>query len=162
MRAWRTAAIVGAGNFKDPQNARIIYLAAAGLVVLAVGLAISTFLWWRHSKVEHPVLGPLEVMGTRRWWKSDFATRTMRLEQARPSADGDEPVDGPVVEPVDLLAMMSADPDDFADLADPSPAQDDTSAAELPVTDDDDPHTAVLVDATPAPADPLLRPDVTD
>ena len=144
------------------RNLKEVTLVTVGLVVLAVGLAVSTFLWWRHSKVEHPVLGPLEVMGTRRWWKSDFATRTMRLDPARPSVVGDDADVCPVVEPVDLLAMMTAEPDDFADLADPSPGQDDTSAAELPVSDDEELRAAVLVDATPAPADPLLRPDVTD
>lgn len=131
MRAWRTAAIVGAGNFKDPHNARIIYLAVVGLFVLAVLLAVGTFVWWRQTKVEHPALGPLEVMGSKRWWKSDYTTRTMQLEGARPPvASGGDDV---AAEPVDLEAVMTAEPDDFSDLVDPDTAvEDDTGSAEMP------------------------------
>lgn len=179
MSAWRTVGIIAAGNFRDPRNARIIYFASAGLLVMAALMIVGSVIWWRKARTEHPALGPLEVMGTRRWWKSDFTTRTMQLEGARPLLDGavEEP---PVAEPVDFEAMMPDGPVDFRDLFEPTahePAvaeaeagdeagdgdgdagpedagpEDDTASADLPVADlpvADDGH------------EPLLRSDQLD
>lgn len=116
MTAWRTTTIA-AGNFSDPQNARIVYLSAAGLLVLAVCLSLATFVWWRRAKVEHPALGPLEVMGSRRWWQSDHRGRVSQLDRARPLGDNGEVV--PAHEPLDLDIAMSDEPHDFSDLVDP-------------------------------------------
>ena len=59
--------VLAAADFTDPGNARVILMAAGGLVALAVLLSLGTVWWWRTSKVEHPALGPLEVMSSRRW-----------------------------------------------------------------------------------------------
>jgi hypothetical protein len=119
-----TGGMIAAGNFHDPQNARIVYLAVAGLLLLAVCVSVATVLWWRHAKVEHPALGPLEVMSSRRWWQSDYNARITQLDKARPLDDNGEAV--PAHEPLDLEIAMNDEPHDFADLidepfAEPSP-----------------------------------------
>ena len=73
MRA--IGAVLGADTFDDPENARVILLSAAGLLLLAVLVAAGTIWWWRSSRVEHPALGPLEVMGSRSWFKGDYTSR---------------------------------------------------------------------------------------
>ncbi|MFZ4720993.1 MAG: hypothetical protein ACOYMR_16320, partial [Ilumatobacteraceae bacterium] len=133
----RGLGLVADGSFEDPTNARTIQLAALGLVAIAVLLGIGTWWWWKQSKAEHPALGPLEVMGTKKWWKSDFTERRRRLEAVRPPHD-DEQADAPV--PLDLDHVMTRDdPHSFDDLLDPTAAE----SAEA----------AEAVDAV-APADP--------
>ena len=106
-----------ADTFDDPENARIILLSAAGLAVLGLLIAAATVWWWRSSEIEHPALGPLEVMGSRSWWKGDFTSRRRELEAARP--EGAEPADPPATstsDPVDLEAAALASPREFDDL----------------------------------------------
>ncbi len=106
-----------AETFDDPQNARTILLSAAGLVLVGVLIAAGTVWWWRSSEVEHPALGPLEVMSSRSWWKGDYTSRRRRLEAARP--EGAEPIDPPATStstPVDLEASALASPQEFDDL----------------------------------------------
>ncbi len=125
VSVWTTAGLIADGTFDDPANARVIYLAVAGLVLLAVLLGVGTWLWWRSSKVENPVLAPLEVMGTQRWWKSDFNERQRRLDAVRPElADANHEADVvgavPSAEPVDLNhVLVREDPHTFDDLVDP-------------------------------------------
>lgn len=122
VSARSVSGMVLAERFEDPENARTIYLMAGGLTLLAVLLGVGTYLWWRTSKVEHPSLGPLEVMGTRRWSKGDYASRQRRLEAARPAdrlqAQGDDTAAGGVAEPVDLGAIANEVPPSFDDLFD--------------------------------------------
>ena len=175
-----------AQTFDDPENARTILLSAMGLVLLGVLIAAGTVWWWRSSEVEHPALGPLEVMGSRSWWKGDYTSRRRRLEAARPA--GAEPIDPPATStsaPVDLEAAALASPREFDDLLEsPStePAldhdaetdiegDDDVAGAELaeaePIPPEDGPHDDeshgdgalddTSVAAVPRPIDPLLR-----
>lgn len=123
VAAWHaansTAGLLGAERFEDPENARTILLMAAGLVLLAVLVSVGTVWWWRTSKVEHPALGPLEVMGSRSWWRGDYTARRRRLDSARPAP---EPGDGAAVaEAVDLGAVSRESPPQFDDLADVPP-----------------------------------------
>lgn len=113
--------MVAAERFDDPENARTILLMAGGLVLLGVLVAVGTVWWWRSTEVEHPALGPLEVMSTRKWWNGDYNSRHRRLEAARPV--GAEAAAGPADEPVDLQAVERDDPPQFDDLAD-APAAD--------------------------------------
>lgn len=69
--------------FEDPEHARIIYLSAGALFVFGVAVAVVTVWWWKASKVDHPVLGPLEVMSTRNWEDSDRLARRQSLESVR-------------------------------------------------------------------------------
>lgn len=116
------ARIVGDGTFDDPENARIIYLAAGGLVLLAVLLGLGTWYWWRTSKVEHPALGPLEVMGTRGWRKADYNTRARELEAARP-ANAIHEAEPVADDELDLAAIATSEPVAFDDFSDLLPAE---------------------------------------
>lgn len=113
--------MVAAERFDDPENARTILLMAGGLVLLGVLVAVGTVWWWRSTEVEHPALGPLEVMSTRKWWNGDYNARHRRLEAARPM--GAEAAAAPTDEPLDLQAAERDDPPQFDDLAD-APAAD--------------------------------------
>lgn len=88
----RVLAASAAETFDDPVNARTIHLVAFGLIVVALVLVGVTAWWWVASRVEHPSLGPLEVMGTTRWRTSDDGLRRVRLDAARP-VDAPEPVE---------------------------------------------------------------------
>jgi hypothetical protein len=123
-RVRSVAGLLGADRFEDPDNARTILMMAGGLVLLAVLVAVGTVWWWRTSEVEHPALGPLEVMGTRKWWKSDYAARRRGLEGARPPGAEREASDA---EPVDLAALSRQEPRQFDDLAE-DPSTDDGAA----------------------------------
>ncbi|MFM7686218.1 MAG: hypothetical protein ACKPDI_09895 [Actinomycetota bacterium] len=115
----RSIALLAEGSFNDPTNARTVYLAAGGLLLLALALGVGTWLWWRSAKVEHPALGPLEVMSRRQWLLDDFTGRRRRLDEARP--DGATPQFVPP-DPVDLEAAEADRAerlDDLGDLADP-------------------------------------------
>lgn len=89
-----------AAQFKDPENARIIFFAAGGLLVLAIVLVVATILWWRSSGVEPTALAPLEVMSTRNWWNSDDEARREQVESIRVQLDlrAGPPEAGAVVE----------------------------------------------------------------
>ncbi len=77
----------------DPKNARVILLAAAGLGLLAVLLAVVTVWWWRRTRGDHPALGPLTTMGEPRWRQADDAQRKRILDAVRPSPDAADQVD---------------------------------------------------------------------
>ncbi len=160
MSVWTTAGIIADGTFDDPENARIIYLAAGGLLLVGVALGVGTWIWWRNAKVEHPALGPLEVMGSRRWWKSDFNDRRRRLDAARPLPDaaGDGVTDdapGPA-EPFDLdLVMTRDDPQNFDDLLDP-----DAAPVVAPVAHGASDADEVVAEQEPEPApEPAPEPE---
>jgi hypothetical protein len=116
------AADILAGDFSDPTNERLIYLSAAGLALVGLGLLVATILWWRRGRQEHPSLAPLEIMGTRAWAKAPEGDRRRRLEHVRlhgAEASDQQPV---VAEPVDLEALVRSVPQAFDDLREPSAA----------------------------------------
>lgn len=125
-----------ADTFEDPERARVIYLAAGGLVLVALLVIAGTVWWWRSAAVEHPALGPLEVMGTKSWWNSDQSDRRERLESVRP--DGAEPGDTSLIvpDPVDLLDDDRTRPIDFDDLAGAFDGDDDWRSDEVPEVKD--------------------------
>lgn len=150
-------------QIEDAANARTIYIAVGGLLLLAVAVAVGTTWWWRNSSVEHPALGPLEVMGTRSWWKGDWTARRRRLDAARPA--GAEPeTDG---EAVDLTAVVTDQPLAFDDLADPDAAAASTappetwSLEELVASLGVDPAAAVTATDDTAVAAPSPLPATT-
>jgi len=121
VSVWTTAHRVATGTFEDPANARIIYLAVGGLLLLAVLLGVGTWWWWRSAKVEHPVLAPLEVMSARKFEKADFTEQQRQLDDVRAAgADLGDAASSPV-EPVDLERVLDRDdPPHFDDLAEPT------------------------------------------
>lgn len=106
-----------AAQFEDPENARLIYLAAGGLVVVAILVVVGTVWWWRSAAVEHPSLGPLEVMGSRSWAKADDVERQQELDAVRPQGATQDDTSLIVPDPVDLLEADRERPIDFDDLA---------------------------------------------
>jgi hypothetical protein len=116
-RGVEECAAVWAMAFDDVQNARLIYLAAGGLVLLGCMLIWLTVRWWRSTRVEHPVLAPLEVMGERSWRKSGDVQRSMALDAVRPEG-ADKLVAIPEMEDLQDDAVPMVEVDEFADLRD--------------------------------------------
>ncbi|MFZ9707793.1 MAG: hypothetical protein ACO3CG_08150 [Ilumatobacteraceae bacterium] len=58
---------------------------AVGIALIVVGLVLSsvTIWFWRESRPDNPVLGPLEVMGEKAFKEADEATRKEMLRKAR-------------------------------------------------------------------------------
>jgi len=56
-----------------------------GLALIAVGAAllVVTVWFWRASRIDDPVLGPLEVISSGEFKAADEATRREMLRQAR-------------------------------------------------------------------------------
>lgn len=144
-----------ADTFSDPTNERIIWLSAAGLLVIGIGLLVFTILWWRRARQEHPALAPLEVMSGRAWAKAPETDRSRRLDQVRLSgAAGAAPEPIVRAEPVDLEALIRS-VQGFDDLRDPSAevAQVDGDAVVADEVVADDVAAADAVADEPAEAD---------
>ena len=62
---------------------------AVGITLIITGLALlGVTLWfWRASRPDDPVLGPLEVIGEREFRDADEATRKELLRRARTTVD---------------------------------------------------------------------------
>jgi hypothetical protein len=117
--------------FSDARNARLIYLAAGGLVLLGIGLTWLTVRWWRTTEELHPVLAPLEVMGTKRWRTSGSTQRALALDAVRP-AGAERTVTVPDEEPLAHGDGRSVDEsaDEFEDLREPDVAHADDIAGQ--------------------------------
>ena len=123
------AGIVG-GDFSDPTNERLIYMSAAGLALIGIGLLVGTILWWRRGRQEHPAIAPLEVMSGRAWAKAPEGDRRRRLDQVRPAGAGLAVNELMGYEPVDLEALVRSVPQAFDDLREPGEAISLPAAAE--------------------------------
>lgn len=60
-----------------------VALVAMTCLVASVGLGVLTLWFWRNSRLESPVLAPLEVMGERRFKKAPEDQRDRLLEEVR-------------------------------------------------------------------------------
>ena len=81
--AWGSAGSLGA-ELTESQAAFRVFAAAGGLVLLGLVLLLLTIWWWRGTRPESPALGPLEVMGDRRWASAAESERRRLLEEFRP------------------------------------------------------------------------------
>lgn len=106
-------------TFSDPTNERLIYLAAAGLVLIGVALLVGTVVWWHRGRQEHPALAPLEVMSSHTWERAPEAERRRLLNNVR--INGEPLPAAEVVRPdaVDLEALVRSTPQAFDDLFEP-------------------------------------------
>jgi hypothetical protein len=111
-----------AADLSDANADRIIYLVAAGLVLLGIALAVATVWWWRSTRPEHPSLGPLEVMGEKRFRRSSGAERRQIIANSRPPGAQPLIVEPPAPRPVDLAMLAGAAPHGFDDLRVDAPA----------------------------------------
>lgn len=147
------AVAAGSEVVRDPENTRTVLLMVALLALAGVVLLAVTIWFWRTSRPEHPSLGPLEVMGTRRFWRSSATDQVAQLDQARP--DGAEPErqvaqvllpfgPKPAAPSIDLQRTAAEAPLSFEDLA----IDDDEAAGDEPEAEE----------ATSAAIDPLLGP----
>lgn len=112
-----------AADLSDANADRIIYLVAAGLVLLGIALAVVTVWWWRSTRPEHPSLGPLEVMGEKKFRRSSSAERRQIIANSRPPGAQPLIVEPPVPRPVDLAMLAGAAPQGFDDLRIDAPSQ---------------------------------------
>jgi hypothetical protein len=122
-----------AADLSDANADRIIYLVAAGLVLLGIVLAAATVWWWRSTRPEHPSLGPLEVMGEKRFRHSSDVERRQIIANSRPPGAQPLLAEPPAPQPVDLAVLAGAVPHGFDDLRADAPAP--VSAAEVPAVE---------------------------
>jgi hypothetical protein len=88
-----------------------VAMLVAVLVLLGLGM-IAVAVWLvRSTRTDPRALGPLEVMGDRRWRKGDADRRRANLDTARP--EGAPP-------PAPMLTFESADGDTAAENCEPS------------------------------------------
>lgn len=74
----------GGRRITDAENTRTVYLVVTVLILLAAGLAVFTWWFWRSTRREHEALAPLEVMGDRKFRAVDPITRQTLLDGSRP------------------------------------------------------------------------------
>ena len=68
----------------DPGSTRVVYAMVAGLALLGVAFIVVGVWLIRRTRIDPPVLGPLERMGERRWKRRDLATQRRMLDEVRP------------------------------------------------------------------------------
>ncbi len=81
VSAW-TIVVLGQ-NVGDTGASVVIVLLAIALIIISAVLAGLALWLWKVTKVEAPALTVLEAMSSRRFAKSDEATRTTLVEHAR-------------------------------------------------------------------------------
>ncbi len=94
------------GAIDDVSATRRVQIIIAVLATGGVLLAALTVWLWRSTKPTLDVLGPLEVMGKKRFWRSDSNTRQRALDAARPDGASATPEVKPP--PVDLAALAAS------------------------------------------------------
>ncbi|MEY3616004.1 MAG: hypothetical protein RLZZ518_1006 [Actinomycetota bacterium] len=62
-------------------------LVGVSLIVVGLALTAVTVWFWRSARLDNPVLGPLEVMGDKRFVAADPATRKEMLRKARTTVE---------------------------------------------------------------------------
>lgn len=140
----------------DPDGTRTVTSIIALLVALGLALAMVAVWLYRNTRPDPELLGPLEVMGERRWRRSDPVAQRRRLDEARP-ADADPLV--PRTEAPQLDAAFEAGPTapGFDDLGDGTEAPDASDDFSLPIV-----PFAPPTDSDAATPRQLERPDFDD
>lgn len=130
-----TVATLLAADLSDASADRRIYLAAAGLALLGLVMALATAWWWRATRPDHPSLGPLEVMSRSRFATLSDSEQRAALDAARPPTPGADTVVSAMEPPVDLRRTAS-EPlppvDDLLDLDDLREVDDTDVSAQRP------------------------------
>ncbi len=96
------------GPIDDVSATRRIQLIVAVLATAGLLLVVLTVWFWRVTRPTPDVLGPLDAMSRRRFWRSDPNTRRRVLDEARP--DGAAAIPETKPPPVDLAALAAARP----------------------------------------------------
>ena len=124
--SWAASGLFTAA-INDTSNTRKLQIIAGGLAALGVFLLLFTVWFWRSSRADHGALGPLEVMGARRWRRAPMNEQINKLAEVRPA--GALALAGTDRPPVDLAELVaghqSSTPDrrggGFSDLVDGEP-----------------------------------------
>jgi hypothetical protein len=148
-----------ADTVNDAESTRKVYLLAGGLALLGVVLIAITVWFWRNTRHDPELLGPLEVMSARRFRKLDDRAKQQLLDahrppDAQPMRWGVGHGDVKPVEEVDLRVAKSSVATGYDDLRDDPPPVDSTSETgcdEFAIVDDN---------APPAAAQPVTLDDV--
>lgn len=99
------AAVPAMLGANDPASTRLVYAMVIGLALVGVAF-VGIGIWLiRRTRVDPPVLGPLERMGERDWQRRDLATQRRLLDEVRPP--GAVPLHRPP-DPPTLLAEFDA------------------------------------------------------
>ncbi len=80
----RAQMIGGVFAVGDPGSTRLVFGAVALLVLVGLGLIATSFWLWRETRIDDPVLLPLERMGERDWQRADPVFQRRMLDEARP------------------------------------------------------------------------------
>ena len=155
------AAGVLADTINDANSTRKVYLLAAGLAVLGLALIAITVWFWRSTRHDPELLGPLEVLGDRKFRKLDGSEQRQVLDGSRPNEA--KPLQWGVERgaAADDPAVTASAFDAALMVADDAPVEPATVAAlaDAPV----DPHSdldsilaaaGAVVPGRPAPSDP--------
>lgn len=142
----------------DTASTRIVQATIGALVLVGVALALVAVWLVRTTRHDDPVLGPLELMGSRSWRRSDPVAQRRAIDEVRPP--GAEPLERmrPIPER-DLEFERGPRLGDLSDLAEGDDANDASSAAHRPVTSDEVADDELVLDDL-APDD--LVPDDED
>lgn len=134
LTAISAQAVAGVVAVGDPASTRLVLAAVVVLVLVGLGLIIAAVWLWRETRIDDPVLLPLERMGERRWLAADPVFQRRMLEDARP--DGAVPLHvlAPLPEP-DLEFDHGPGSEGIADLIETG----DSGAGALDVMSDSDP-----------------------
>lgn len=117
-----------------------VRLVVLALVALGVALSAVTVWYWRSTRPDHPALGPLEVMSSRRFARLSPFERERRLDAARPEGAQPQHRSRSAVAAeargrqlaAELQALVESTPEGFDDLdVDPVP---DLSPPSLPTS----------------------------
>ena len=117
----------------DTASTRRIQLMAAGLVALAVALIAITVWFWKSTRPDPESLAPLEMMGRKKWRKSDAIEQRHRLDDVRAHVNDKEAqkarevlASGATAPPSSALAQLaSTDAETSTDAVENAPGGDD-------------------------------------
>ena len=117
-----------ADTVNDAESTRKVYLLAGGLVALGIVLIAITVWFWRNTRHDPELLGPLEIMSGRRFRKLDDGAKQQLLDANRPPDA--QPMRWGVghgekrpVEEIDLRVAQSSVATGYDDLRDSAPSE---------------------------------------
>ena len=147
-----------ADSANDPDSTRKVYMLAGGLAVLGLVLIAITVWFWRNTRHDPELLGPLEAMGARKFSRLDSRSQLQLLDSVRPAdaetLRGTSVDDSAPSEPIDLKVAKSSVAAGYDDLRDDAAADD--AAVDDAAVDVDDrdvaPDVALLADIAPGAA----------
>ena len=79
------AAGVLADSINDTNSTRKVYMLAGGLALLGIALIVITVWFWRSTRHDPELLGPLEVMGDRKFKRLEGTEQKQLLDGKRPT-----------------------------------------------------------------------------